>query len=291
MQLVDEENDLAFGFGDFLQQGLQAVFEFAAVFRAGHQGRQVERNDALRLQNFGHVAGDDSLREPFDDGRLAHAGLANQHGIVLGAARQNLHHAANFFVAANHRIELSAARQFGEIARILFERAVGCFGILRGDAMAAADGRHGLQDGVVGGAVPREQLARGVAVGRGDRQQDMFGRDVFVLQALRFVEGALENVVRRLAEILFGNAGNLRQPLDLLFGLAGQRGRRHAQFFEQRRDHAVALSDQRPQKVQRLDLLLAGARSQSPALLAALPGPLPLVCRIVVPWLDFLTFL
>ncbi len=113
VQLVDEENDLAFGFGDFLQQGLQAVFEFAAIFRSGNQGRKVERNDALRLQHFGDVAGDNSLREPFHDRRLAHAGLANQHGIVLGAARQNLHHAANFFVAADHGIELSAPRQVG----------------------------------------------------------------------------------------------------------------------------------------------------------------------------------
>ncbi len=112
--------------------------------------------------------------------------------------------------------------------------------------MASANRRHGLQDGVVAGAMLREQLARGVAVRRGDRQQDMFGRDVFILEALRFVKGALEDVVRRLAQILLGNAGNLRQALNLLFRLARQRGRRHAQFFEQRRNHAVALSDQRP---------------------------------------------
>ena len=111
VQFVDEQNDLAVGFGDFLQHGLQAVFEFAAIFRAGDQRRQIERHDALRLQNFRHVAGDDALREAFDDGRLAHAGLADQHGIVFRAPRENLHHAANFFVAADHRIELAAARQ------------------------------------------------------------------------------------------------------------------------------------------------------------------------------------
>ena len=68
------------------------------------------------LQHFGNVARNDALREAFDDGRLAHAGFADQHGIVLRAAREDLHHAANFFIAANHRIEFAAARELGEIA-------------------------------------------------------------------------------------------------------------------------------------------------------------------------------
>src|SRR6266513_668165 len=49
-----------------------------------------------------------SLRETFDDGRLAHAGLADEHGIVLGAPRENLDRAADLLVAANDRVELAA---------------------------------------------------------------------------------------------------------------------------------------------------------------------------------------
>ena len=139
VQLVDEENDLAVGFGDFFQHGFQAVFEFAAIFRAGHQRRQIQRHDALRLQHFGHIAGNDALREAFHDGGLADAGLADQHGIIFGAARENLHHAANFFIAADDGIELAAAREIGEVARVLFERAIGGFRILRRDAVAAAN--------------------------------------------------------------------------------------------------------------------------------------------------------
>ncbi len=62
-------------------------------------------------------------------------------------------------------------------------------------------------------------------------------------------------------------AGNFRQALDLLFRFAGERRRRHAQLFEQRRHHAVALRDQRPEQMQRLDLLLA--RSALPSSCAA----------------------
>ena len=67
---------------------------------------------ALVLQHLRHVAGDDSLRQAFDDRRLADAGFADQHRIVLGAAGQHLHHAADLLVTADHRIELAAARLF-----------------------------------------------------------------------------------------------------------------------------------------------------------------------------------
>ena len=123
VQFVDEQDDLAGGFGHFLQHGLQAILEFAAILRAGHQRGQVQRHDALGLEHFRHVAGDDALRQAFHDGRLADARLADQHRIVLGAARQNLHHAADFVVAADDRIELAAARRFGQVARILLQRA------------------------------------------------------------------------------------------------------------------------------------------------------------------------
>ena len=116
VQLVDEENDFALRVFDFFQDGLQAVFKLAAIFRAGQHGAQVERNDALVLQDFRHVARDDALRQAFDDGGLAHAGLADQHRIIFGAPRKHLHHAADFFIAADHGIELAAPRLLGQVA-------------------------------------------------------------------------------------------------------------------------------------------------------------------------------
>jgi tRNA(Ile2) C34 agmatinyltransferase TiaS len=43
----------------------------------------------LSLQALRHVAVDDALRKAFDHGGLAHAGFADEHGIVLGAARKD----------------------------------------------------------------------------------------------------------------------------------------------------------------------------------------------------------
>ncbi len=94
---------------DLLQHGLQALLELAAIFRAGDQRAHVERQQLLVLEAFGHVTLDDAQRQAFGDGRLADAGLADQDGIVLGAARQNLDGAADLLVAADDGIELARA--------------------------------------------------------------------------------------------------------------------------------------------------------------------------------------
>ena len=89
----------------------------------------------------GTSCADDALRQAFDDGGLADAGLADQHRVVLGAARQHLDHAADLVVAADDRIELALARQLGEVAAVALERLVRRLGILAGDALRAADAR------------------------------------------------------------------------------------------------------------------------------------------------------
>ena len=76
----------------------------------------------LSAQPFRHFAVDDALREALDDRGLADAGLADQHGIVLGAALQHLHGAADLVVAADHGIELALLGALGEIDRVLLER-------------------------------------------------------------------------------------------------------------------------------------------------------------------------
>ena len=69
---------------------LQALLELAAVLGAGDERAHVEREDGLVAQPLGHVAAHDALREALDDRRLADAGLADQHRVVLGLAREDL---------------------------------------------------------------------------------------------------------------------------------------------------------------------------------------------------------
>ena len=92
------------------QHRLQPLLELAAIFRAGDERAHVERHQLLVLQALRHVAIDDAERQPLDDGGLADAGLADQHGVVLGAPAQHLDGAADLLVAADDRVELALAR-------------------------------------------------------------------------------------------------------------------------------------------------------------------------------------
>ena len=109
VELVDEGDDLALGVGDLLEHGLEALLELAAVLGAGHHRAEVEADQALVLEALGHVALDDAAGQALDDGGLADARLADEHGVVLGAARQHLDDPADLLVAADDRVDLAGA--------------------------------------------------------------------------------------------------------------------------------------------------------------------------------------
>ena len=138
VQFVDEQNDSSLAGGDFLEEGLEAVFKFAAVLGAGDHGAEVHRDELFVLQRFGHVAADDAPGQPLHDGGLAHAGLANQDGIVLGAPGQHLHNATDLLVAANDRIDLARAGESSQVAPIFFQGLEFVFRILVSNALVAA---------------------------------------------------------------------------------------------------------------------------------------------------------
>ena len=137
----------------------------------------------MLLQNFGNVAGNDALGQAFDDGGFADAGFADQYGIILRAAREHLHDAANFFVAADDRIELAAAGLLGEVARIAFERLIFGLGILVSHFLRSADGQPALSES-------RRKSRHGAAriccaasrFELRDSEQQMLGRNVFVFE-------------------------------------------------------------------------------------------------------------
>jgi hypothetical protein len=193
MQLVDEKDQLALGRLDLGEHGFQPLLELAPVLRAGEQRADVERPDALALQRLGHVAGDDPLGEALDDRRLADPGIADQHRIVLGPAREHLDHAADLLVAADHWVELAGAGVGGQVAAELVQRLDGVLGVRRGDPMRAADlaGRFdqriavGKQVGKAGGLV-------------GEREEDVLDRDVLVAERGHLLLSSLEDADERL---------------------------------------------------------------------------------------------
>ena len=77
VDLIDEEDDLPLGFDDFLKHSFEALLELTPEFCPGNNGGEVGRSKALVFEAVGHVARDDTARETFDDGSLAHTRLTN----------------------------------------------------------------------------------------------------------------------------------------------------------------------------------------------------------------------
>ncbi len=253
MQLVDEDDRLALVGGDVLQHGLEALLELAAIFGAREQGRHVERQHAFALQRLRHLAVDDALGEAFDDRGLAHAGLADQHRIVLGAPLQDLDCPADLVVASDDRVELAVPRALGEVDRVFLERLALSLGLLTVHAGAAAHGFDRRHERLAGEAVLLEE-PRGLALVVGERQQEELAGDELVAALDGFLVGQIEQVVEvaRHADLAAGPF-DLRQPLDGFRDRRPDLGHGHPGAGEQRRRSAVVLVEECRQEVLRLD--------------------------------------
>ena len=121
MKLVDEENDLPFAARQILEHRLETLFKIAAEASSSDQRTEVERQQLLALQALGHLAVNDALRQPLGNGCLADAGLADEYRVVLDPPRQHLYDAANFIVAADHRIKFALFSPLGQIDGVFLQ--------------------------------------------------------------------------------------------------------------------------------------------------------------------------
>ena len=195
VELVDEEDDLALGIGDFLEERLEPLLELAAVFRAGEHAAEVHGDDALVLHRVRHVAGNDAAGEALDDGGLADAGLADEHRIVLRAAGKHLEHAADFVVAADDGIDFPLPGAGGEVGAVFFQRLVFSLRVVVGDLLRAADAGDGFAGLFLIQSRLLEQLAGGRIALQGT-EQEMLHAEIVVAQRLaggiRGIQGGAE---------------------------------------------------------------------------------------------------
>ena len=263
VHLVDEQDDAAGRGRHFGEDGLQPLLELAAILRPGDHRTEVERHQLLVAQRFRHVAIDDPERQAFRDRGLADAGLADQHGIVLGAAGQDLDGAADLVVAADHRVKLAFAGRRRQVAGVLLQRLV------------AALGRRGVGSAALADLVDRlvEPVRRDAGllqdVGGLRRLLDRHGeqqpldRHVAVAGLLGDLLGGGEDLRERLRQIhLRTAAGDLRhrverrvdRQLDLLRAPAGA--------LDQAGRHPLLVVDEGLQKVLGRKLLVVAPDRQ-----------------------------
>ena len=207
VQLVDEHDDVRV-VGQLLHDRLEALFELTAILRAGDDERDVEREDALVGEEVRHVAVDDLLRQPFDDGRLADARLADEHRVVLGAAAEHLLHALELVLAADQRIELVLHRRLGQVAAELGQQRRFLDARQRGLLVQQLD--DVLADGVEAHPLFHEDRRRDRPLLAQDAEQQVLGADVVVQQPIGLFGRELQHALG------FGAEGNLDRGGDLL---------------------------------------------------------------------------
>ena len=229
VELVDEGDDLALGVGDLLQHRLEPLLELAAVLRAGEHRRDVERDQPLALESFRHVAVGDARSEPLDDRRLADAGLADQHRVVLRAARQHLDAAPDLLVASDDRVDLAVGGTGGEVLAVLLERGELVLRALVGDAVRAAHVLEHLQQFLGADVEPSVH-----------REQQVLDRQEVVAQVLAVRLGVGDDVGELLAHPRFAAAVGLGQLLHRFVDPVADHQRCLAELGEHRgHDRAV----------------------------------------------------
>ena len=202
MYLIDEQDDAAFLFLQVAEYRLQAFLEFTAELCPGDERAHVQGQQAPAFQGIGHFAVDDPLRQALDDGCLAHAGLADQHRVVLRAPLQHLDGAADLLVPADDRVQFTADGLAGQIDGEFVQRSPVVFAVRVIDVFTAADFVDGgLDPAFLRAAFAHEFAEFRLVAGRGQGEQ--FAGDILIIALLRVFVGEVEQPVQVLRYVYF----------------------------------------------------------------------------------------
>ena len=163
VHLVDDQDDVA-QLLHLVDEALHAALKLAAELGARHQGGEVQQVDLLVQQLVGHVPVIDALGQPLGNGGLAHAGVADEAGVVLLPPVEDLDGALNLVGAAHNAVQLALVGLAGEGDAVVFQEfALGGLGPFRfGGGLVLLGGAPALHGVPVGRAVrlAAEQLAQ-----------------------------------------------------------------------------------------------------------------------------------
>ena len=180
--------------------------------------------------------------QSFDNGRLADAGFADQHRIVLGAAAENLQHPLDFVGPADDRIQLTFLGQLGQIASELIEcrRVALPIALTRSGLPEKRDGQ--LSGGQEIGAEAAENLSADPFFFSEQAQQKMFAPDMIVAEKTGFFDPVFDHLLDPGAEGNFakGHRGAAagQVPLDFQSDLLG----RESHLFQNHQGDAVGFA-------------------------------------------------
>ena len=245
VQLIDEEDDLALGLLDLVEDALQAFLKLAAVFCTCDQRTHVQTEHGMILQVFGHISAFDPLRQPLGDGGLTDTGLTDQHGVVLAFAGQDTDDIANFRIASDYRVKLMRLCHFDKVLAILFQGVVGVLRVITRDPLIATHRTQLLHKFLGCDAESLEYFTGSLAGPLQNTEEYMLYADVFILHLLGLLLGGVEGAVQIVGDVNFlrvtARAGHAGQRLNLLQGRLGKGIGVNAEGLQQLRDKPVLL--------------------------------------------------
>ena len=121
MQFVNKQNGFIVAL-HFLNDAFEAIFYLALVGRSGHQCSQIELEQHGRGQVPRHALRNNVLGEAVDQRGFAHARLADDKHVGLGAPPQNLHHHPRLTIAPDNGIGFALPGQRGAVHAVLEQR-------------------------------------------------------------------------------------------------------------------------------------------------------------------------
>ena len=272
VQFIDEQDDLALGLLHLVQHGFQPFLKFAPVLGTRDQRAHIQRENGLVLQLFGDVLLHDSLGKSLGNGGFAHAGFADENGVVLRLPGQNADNVPDFLIPADHRIHLLLSCPLDQVSAVLFQRVVGSLRVIGGDTLIAPDFLQGLQNTLLCNLVGLEQLLHAAPGSFQKSKEQMLHRHILVLHGLRLLLRRIECGLHVGADIkaVHGltcpHAGDLSQ-----LGLRRrfQTFHRNVHLFQQLGDQTALLPQQCQKQMHLLHLLMRILNRQ---LLRALDG-------------------
>ena len=253
VQFIDEEDDLALGLLDLVQDALQALLELAAVFCARDQRAHVQAEHGAVFQVFGHVAAHDTLGKAFGDSRLADAGLTDEHGVVLALTAQDTDDVADLAVTADDGVKFVGARHFDKVLAVLFQRVVGVFRVITRHPLIATYRAKLLHEFLSCQAESLKNFIGRLSGALQNSEKNVFNADVLILHLLGLLFGSVEGAVKVVGDINFlrvaAGAGHTGQCLDLLQSHLRKGVRVDAKGLQHLRDQPVLLLGKGGQQV------------------------------------------
>ena len=220
VQFIDEEDDLALGLLDLVQNALQAFLKLAAVFCTRDQCAHVQAEHGAVFQVLGHIAAHDTLSKALGDGGLTDTGLTDEDGVVLALTAQDADDVADLAVTADDRVQFVGASHLHKVLAVLFQRVVGILRVITRYPLIATHRAERLHKFLSRDAKSLENFAGSIARALQNSEENVFNADVFILHLLGLLFRSVEGTVQVARDIDFlrvaAGASHARQSLYLL---------------------------------------------------------------------------